>query len=219
MPTPETTLVNRATRPRIMETPRKETGTIWGNGMNNQGRVISVFPCLEQLTRVQLGRLGLRYEQIVTVMYTESKDYRGNITARPFYSVSETDNQYEGFFDFIPPYYHQTSDIGRCGCTSGLEGKRRNPCREFGIFKGTPEELKDNSELTREGELRLKYLDDMDLKEKERKEVAREKAKEKAREKAREKAEKKRNVLKQYRPPGDLPIVILGPEVPVGFYS
>ena len=36
MPTPETTLVNRATRPRIMETPRKETGTIWGNGMNEE---------------------------------------------------------------------------------------------------------------------------------------------------------------------------------------
>ena len=215
MPTPETTLVNRATRPRIMETPRKETGTIWGNGMNNQGRVISVFPCLEQLTRVQLGRLGLRYEQIVTVMYTESKDYRGNLTARPFYSVSKTDNQYEGFFDFIAPHSHQTSEIGRCGCTSGLEGKRRNPCREFGIFKGTPEELKNNSELTREGELRLKYLDDIDLKQKEQKE----RAKEKAREKAREKAEKKQNVLKQYRPPGNLPIVILGPEVPKGIFT
>ena len=183
--------------------------------MNNQGRVISVFSCPEQLTRVRLGKLGLRYDQIVSVMYTESKDYRGNLTARPFYSVSETDNQYEGFFDFIAPYSHRTSEIGRCGCLSGLDGKRRNSCREFGIFKGTPEELKNSPELTREGELRLKYLDDMDLKEKERKEVAREKAKEKAR----EKAEKKRNVLKQYRPPGDLPIVILGPEVPVGFYS
>ena len=182
--------------------------------MNNQGRIISVFPCPEQLTRVSLGRLGLLYEQITTVMYTESRDYRGNITADPFYSVSLTDKPYDGFFDFIPPYHHVTSEIGRCGCLSGLDGKRRNSCREFGIFKGTPEELKNNPELTREGELRLKYLDDIDLKQKEQKE----RAKEKAREKAREKAEKKRAVLKQYRPPGNLPIVILGPEIPAGFY-
>ena len=183
--------------------------------MNNQGRVISVFPCPEQLTRVRLGRSGLLYEQITTVMYTESKDYRGNITADPFYSVSLTEDRYGGFFDFVQPFHHQTSDTGRCSCLTGLDGKRRNSCREFGIFKGTPEQLKNSSELTRNGELRLKYLNDMDVKEKERKEVARKKAKEKAR----EKAEKKRNVLKQYRPPGDLPIVILGPEVPVGFYS
>ena len=178
--------------------------------MNNQGRIISVFPCPEQLTRVSLGRLGLLYEQITTVMYTESRDYRGNLTADPFYSVSLTDKPYDGFFDFIPPYHHVTSEIGRCGCLSGLDGKRRNSCREFGIFKGTPEELKNNPELTREGELRLKYLDDIDLKQKEQKE--------RAKEKAREKAEKKRAVLKQYRPPGNLPIVILGPEIPAGFY-
>jgi len=36
MPTPETTPVNRVTRPPIMEIPKKETGTIWGSGTNDK---------------------------------------------------------------------------------------------------------------------------------------------------------------------------------------
>ncbi len=36
MPITETTPENRVTRPRIMEIPKKETGTIRGNGMNEE---------------------------------------------------------------------------------------------------------------------------------------------------------------------------------------
>ena len=93
--------------------------------MNEKGRAVSVFACQEELTRVRLGRSSLLYEAITTVMYVESLDYRNKLVVSPRFAVSLTDDMYGGFFRFIDPNHHQTSDIGRCGCLSGVEGKKK----------------------------------------------------------------------------------------------
>ena len=144
---------------------------------NKVKRVISVFPCMEKLTKVTLRGPSPDYHQITTMIYLEYVDYMGEASTTPQFAVSLADDRWGGHFSFIDPINHQTSEIGRCGCVGGLEGKRRNPCREFGIFKGTPEELENNSELTHSAELRAAYLNDLEIKEAERKETAKEKAK------------------------------------------
>ena len=144
---------------------------------NKVKRVISVFPCMEKLTKVTLRGPSPVYHQITTMIYLEYVDYMGGASTTPQFAVSLADDRWGGHFSFIDPINHQTSEIGRCGCVGGLEGKRRNPCREFGIFKGTPEELESNSELTHSAELRAAYLNDLEIKEAERKEIAKEKAK------------------------------------------
>jgi hypothetical protein len=144
--------------------------------MNQHKRIITVIPCIEKLTKVCLWGPSFEpvYHQITTVLYREYLDYRNEPRVSPEYSVSLMDNRYGGFFAISD---HRTSETGRCDCMGGSEGKRRNGCRDFGIWKGTPEEVESNPQLTYDISLRAAYLNDMEIKEADRKAIAKEKAK------------------------------------------
>jgi hypothetical protein len=147
--------------------------------MTQQRRVITVIPCIEKLTKVSLWGPSFepRYHQITTVLYREYVDYHSEHRVTPEYGVSQLDNRYGGFFSLED---HRTTETGRCDCMGGSEGKRRNDCRDFGIWKGTPEEVESNPQLTHDISLRAAYLNDIEIKEADRKAIAKEKAREKA---------------------------------------
>jgi len=147
--------------------------------MNKVKRVIAVFPCMEKLTKVMLRGplLEPTYHQITTMLYLDYVDYMGEASVVPQFAVSLADDRWGGYFSFD---VHRTAETGRCECKGGGTGKRRNDCRDFGIWKGTPEEVENNPELTHWVGLRAAYLSDLEIKEADRKTIAKEKAREKA---------------------------------------
>jgi hypothetical protein len=170
--------------------------------MNQQKRVITVIPCIEKLTKVSLRGPSLEpvYHQITTVLYREhgDKDYRGESFVTSEYGVSLIDDRWGGF---VHMQDHRTSETGRCDCIGGAKGKRRNSCREFGIWKGTPEEVESDPQLTHDIALRAAYLNDMEIKEADRKAIAKEKAKEKAKIYSQRAKEKRANRFSEQEPP------------------
>jgi len=142
--------------------------------MNQHKRVITVIPCIEKLTKVSLRGPSLEpvYHQITTVLYREYADYVGVQTAIPEYGVSLMDDRWGGFFHIED---HRTLETGRCDCIGGAKGNRRNACRDFGIWKGTPEEVESDPQLAHDIGLRAAYLNDMEIKDADRKAIAKEK--------------------------------------------
>jgi hypothetical protein len=167
--------------------------------MNQHKRVITVIPCIEKLTKVSLRGPSLEpvYHQIMTILYREYVGYTGDHSATAEYGVSLMDDRWGGFFHIED---HRTLETGRCDCIGGAKGNRRNACREFGIWKGTPEEVESNPQLTLDLGLRAAYLNDMEIKDADRKAIAKEKAKAKAKiysQRAKEKREIKKLAQKR----------------------
>jgi hypothetical protein len=177
--------------------------------MNKVKRVIAVFPCMEKLTKVMLrgALLEPTYHQITTMLYLDYVDYMGEASVVPQFAVSLADDRWGGYFSFED---HRTLETGRCDCIGGSKGNRRNACRDFGIWKGTPEEVESDPQLTLDLGLRAAYLNDMEIKDADRKAIAKEKAKAKAKiysQRAKEKreieklAQKHANRFSELEPP------------------
>lgn len=133
-----------------------------------RSRIITVIPCAVPLTMVYLGGIIPNkegsinpiphYEAIVAIMYRTSHDGE--------------------YFDPVPSYSsdyisfrrvngdHVTSEEGPCDCTR--RGERR--CGDFGILAGTPDELREDVDLTGDIRRRIVHLIEVNARDAEKKE-------------------------------------------------
>jgi hypothetical protein len=131
-------------------------------------RIITIIPCPVPLTMVYLDGIlpdkeGLitpspRYDAVVAILYSTHND------SEMLNPVAEYSSDYINFRRVGTN--HRTSEDGPCDCSR--RGERR--CGNFGILAGTPDELREDAELTSDIGRRIIHLIEVNARDAEKKE-------------------------------------------------
>lgn len=131
-------------------------------------RIITIIPCAVPLTMVYLDGIlpnkeGLiapepRYDAVLAIMY------RTDSAGEEYQPIPSYSSDYVRFRQVRTN--HRTSEDGPCNCSR--RGERR--CGEFGILAGTPDELREDDELTSDIGRRIIHLIEVNARDAEKKE-------------------------------------------------